>query len=99
MKTIFNPPPVEWKGKKYTAYEATQQQRYYEREMRRCKRHLIATDAAGQEDDYNKWKGKLKNLSSEYKAFSKKAKLPLQPERARVLGFGRAEAAKARRRK
>lgn len=97
MKTIFNPPPVEWKGKKYTAYEATQQQRYYEREMRRCKRHLIATDAAGQEDDYNKWKGKLKNLSAEYKAFSKKAKLPLQPERARVLGFGWKEAAKARR--
>lgn len=97
LKTIFNPPPVEWNGKKYTAYETTQQQRYYEREMRRCKRHLITTDAAGQQDEYDKWKGKLKGLSAEYKAFSKKVKLPLQPERARVLGFGRAEAAKARR--
>lgn len=97
LQTIFNPPPVDWQGKKYTAYEATQQQRYYEREMRRCKRHLIATDAAGQQDEYDKWKAKLKNLSAEYKAFSKKAKLPLQPERAQVLGFGRAEAEKAMR--
>lgn len=88
-------PPFEWQGEKYTAYAATQKQRWYEREIRRCKRHLIADEEGS--DDYNKYKAKLKNLSAGYKAFSKKAGLPLQPERARVLGFGTKEAAKERR--
>lgn len=97
LKTTFNPPPFEWQGKWYSAYAATQKQRWYERTMRKCKRQLIAHDAAGNQDDYNKWKAKLKKLSAGYKAFSKKANLPTQPERARVQGFGRSEAAKARR--
>lgn len=96
LKTTFNPPPIEWKGKMYSAYDAKEKQRWYEREMRKCKRELIANDAAGDEEQYNKWKAKLKKLSAGYKAFSKKAGLPLQMERARVQGFGRAEAAKAR---
>lgn len=97
LKTKFNPPPIKWKGKMYTSTDARDKQRWYERKMRKCKRELLAHDAAGNEEDYDKWKAKLKSLSSEYKAFSKAMKLPLQPERALVLGFGRKEAAKARR--
>lgn len=97
LKTKFNPPPIKWRGKLYTAAGARDKQRFYEREMRKCKRELLAHDAVGNQSDYDKWKAKLKKLSAEYKTFSKAMKLPLQPERARVLGFGRAEAAKARR--
>lgn len=93
----IDPPPFEWKGKEYTAYAARQKQRQYERTMRYYKRQLIANDAAGYEDEYNLYKKKLSDMSAEYREFSKKAKLPLQMERARVQGFGQREAAKARR--
>lgn len=98
----MDPPPFEWKDKQYSAYAATQEQRKYEREMRLCKRLMIAHEAAGNEDDYNNYKAKLKNLSKEYKEFSKKANLPLQMERARVTqadpdSIKKAQAKKAKR--
>lgn len=80
----IDPPPFTWDGKEYTAYAARQKQREYEREMRRCKRLMIAHDEAGNQDDYNHYKNRLKKKSAEYKAFSQKAGLPLQMERARV---------------
>lgn len=90
-------PPFQWGGKSYTAYQARQKQREYERNMRYCKRQMIANDAAGQEKEYNHYKNRLKKLSQNYRTFSAKAGLPLQMERVRVRGFGQREAAKARR--
>lgn len=93
----IDPPPFTWEGKEYTAYSARQKQREYERNMRYCKRQMIANDAAGQEKEYNHYKKRLKKLSQNYRTFSAKAGLPLQMERVRVQGFGQREAAKARR--
>lgn len=80
----IDPPPFEWNGKEYTAFTARQKQREDERKMRKCKRLMIAHNAAGNEDDYSHYKARLKKLSKEYKLFSAKAGLPLQMNRAVV---------------
>ena len=85
----IDPPPFEYQGKQYTAYEATQKQRQIETAMRKCKREMIGYEAAGLADDYQDSAVKLRRLSAEYKHFSKAAGLREQPERARVLGFDR----------
>lgn len=84
----IDPPPFEYQGKKYTAYEATQKQRQIERAMRKCKREFIGYEAAGQTESAQDSAIRLRRLSQEYKAFSKAAGLRTQPERARVDGFG-----------
>lgn len=96
LKNI-DPPPFEYQGKEYTAYEATQKQRQIETKMRELKRRLIGTRASGDEEYYNVNAIRLQRLSAEYRSFSNAANLRTQPERARVQGFGRKEAAKARR--
>lgn len=83
LKNI-DPPPFEYEGKKYTAYEATQKQRQIETAMRKCKREMIGNESAKQDEPYQNAAIKLKRLSAEYKAFSKAAGLRPQPERARV---------------
>lgn len=94
LKNI-DPPPFEYQGKTYTAYEATQKQRQIEAAMRKCKREIIGYEAAGQTDAQTDSSVRLRRLSNEYKAFSKAANLRTQPERARVAGFDTDEAAKA----
>lgn len=96
LKNI-DPPPFEYQGKTYTAYEATQKQRQIETKMRELKRRLIGFSASGDETAYTSNAIRLNRLSAEYKSFSRAAKLRTQPERARVQGFGRKEAARARR--
>lgn len=91
----IDPPPFEYQGKQYTAYEATQKQRQIERAMRKVKRDMIGYDAAGLKDDYTDSSIRLRRLSAEYKSFSKAANLREQPERARVAGFGQSHASKA----
>lgn len=83
----IDPPPFEYQGKKYTAYEATQKQRQIETAMRKCKREVIGYKAAGLDDDAQDAAIKLNRLSVEYKAFSKAAGLRTQPERAQVQGY------------
>lgn len=98
LKNI-DPPPLKYQGKTYTAYEATKKQRQIETKMRDLKRRLIGFDASGDEDAYTANAIRLRRLQQEYKAFSQAADLREQPERARVIGFGRSQAAKARRAK
>lgn len=98
LKNI-DPPPFEYQGKKYTRYEATQKQRQIETKMRELKRRLIGFDASGDEKAYTANAVRLRRLSEEYKSFSSAAGLRRQPERARVIGFDRSQAAKARRAK
>ena len=76
--------PFEFEGKTYTAYEATQKQRRIETALRKLKRDMIAYKAAGQDDAYLAASVKQKALKAEYKAFSKAADLPEQPERIRI---------------
>ena len=91
----IDPPPFEYQGKEYTAYEATQKQRQIETAIRQTKRECLAYESAGLEVDYTDASVKLRRLREEYKAFSKAAGLRTQPERLNVLNFGRSNSAKA----
>lgn len=94
----IDPPPFEYQGRWYTAYEATQMQRRIETAMRQKKRELIGYEAAGVEDEYINSSVKLRRLQEEYKNFSSAAGIRRQPQRARVQGFGNQQAARAGRR-
>lgn len=80
----IDPPPFEFEGKKYSAYEATQFQRRLETAMRAQKRKMIGFEAAGDKERYTAAKAKYRALSAKYKAFSKAAQLPEQRERLRI---------------
>lgn len=75
----------EYDGKKYTAYEATQEQRKVERTIRKLKREKTAYNAAGLTDEEQAVNIKLRRLNAKYKSFSKAAGLPEQRERMKVL--------------
>ena len=81
--------PVEYNGKSYTKYEATQKQRSLERAMRaqRQQIHLLEQGGAN-EDDIILARGRYRATSSEYTRFSKAMKLPQQRERVTVDGLG-----------
>lgn len=83
---------VEYQGKHYTAYEATQQQRKIERTVRKLKREQAAYKAAGVEEDAQAVTARIRRLNKEYKAFSEAAGLPLQRERMQVLYESNAQA-------
>ena len=80
----IDPPPFEFEGKKYSAYDATQMQRRLETAMRAQKRKMIGFEAAGDKEAYTAAKAKYRALSAKYKAFSKAAGLPEQRERLRI---------------
>lgn len=75
---------VDFEGKHYTAYEATQVQRRIERTIRKLKREQTAYKAAGLEEDPQAVTARIRRLNKEYKAFSNAAGLPLQRERMKV---------------
>lgn len=75
---------IEFEGKHYTAYEATQKQRQIERTVRKLKREQTAYKAAGLTEEYQAVTARIRRLNKEYKAFSEAAGLPMQRERMRV---------------
>lgn len=77
-----NRPKIEWRGKTYDDYTATQMQRSLERSIRKWERRKIAAKGTDEEAAINV---RLRSLNAEYKAFSKAAGLPTQQERVRVL--------------
>ena len=79
-------------GKRYTMYEATQQQRAIERAIRAQKRKVLLTVG----DDHKAAATRLTVLQQEYKRFSRAAGLRTEDERLHVSGFGVREAAEAR---
>lgn len=72
-------------GKTYTAYEATQEQRRVEREVRKLKREKAAYKAAGLHEEKQAVNIRLRRLNAKYKAFSAAAGLPEHRERMKVL--------------
>lgn len=84
LKNI-DPAPFEYQGKKYTAYEATQQQRKIERTIRKLKREQAAYKAAAAAPEYAAVTSRLRRLQKQYKAFSAAAELPMQSERTKIL--------------
>lgn len=76
---------VDFKGRHYTAYEATQKQRQIERTIRKLKREQTAYRAAGLTEDAQAVTTRIRRLNAEYKSFSEAAGLPLQKERMKVV--------------
>lgn len=81
-------PDFIFEGKKYTAYDATQEQRGIERAIRFYKTRLGGLTSAGfgkGDKTYDQTKALISKWSQKYTAFSKAAGLRTQPERARVV--------------
>lgn len=74
--------PKTFKGKEYTAYEATQRQRQMETSMRAQREKVqLLKDGGADPDDIMLAKCKYQGQLQEYAAFSKKMELPQQRER------------------
>ena len=86
---------IEYNGKSYNLYQATQKQRQIETAIRKTKRELIGYNASELKDEFSKASIKLQRQKQYYKDFSKAADLPLQNERHQVLDFNRSIAQKA----
>lgn len=79
---------IDYNGKHYTGYEATQHQRALERAIRKQKRRILVSEATGDAEKLQADQIRLQMLRQEYKRFSKAAGLRTQTERAEVAGFG-----------
>ena len=79
---------IDYEGKHYTMYEATQRQRKLERSIRNQKRRILVDEAAGDKERLPIDQTKLVRLQDEYARFSKAAGLRSQAERANILEFG-----------
>lgn len=82
-----------YNGKELTEYEAAQQQRYFERGIRRWKREYTALDAAG--EDTTEAAVKLKQWREKEADFLKQTSRRRDSSRSQMGGFGRSEAGKA----
>ena len=79
----------EYEGKHYTLYEGEQLQRKIETAIRQQKDFQIIARASGNKEAIANVQKNIKNLTEEYKKFSKVAKLDTRMERLRVSGYKR----------
>lgn len=97
---------VEYNGKTYTYYDASQIQRKMERTIREDKRELIGLDAAAREAkdaavknalnaDFTAVSVKLKSHEAKLRDFLEQTGRTNEKERQQVLGFGRSQSQKA----
>ena len=84
---------VTYNGQELSVYEASQQQRYIERQIRRWKREYMAMDAAGA--DTTEASVKLAQWRAKQKDFINQTGLDEDNFRSQVYGFGRNQATKA----
>ena len=75
---------VDFEGKHYTAYEATQKQRQIERTVRKLRREQTAYEAAGLQEEAQAVSVRIQRQNAKYREFSEAAGLPMQRERMRV---------------
>lgn len=75
---------VQYEGKHYTLYEATQKQRKLERSIRQQKRRVMAAEETGSQETLTAAKTRLTLLQQRYREFSKAAGLRVQQERVWV---------------
>lgn len=87
---------VDYEGKHYTMYEATQRQRKLERAIRNRKRRILIDQTTGDKERLAIDQTRLVILNDEYARFTKAAKLRSQRERANVPGFGQKQATEAK---
>ena len=79
---------VDYEGRHYTMYQATQHQRKLERAIRKQKRRILVDESAGDKEKLQQDQIKYQVLDQEYKRFSKATGLRLQHERMEMAGFG-----------
>lgn len=79
---------IDYDGKHYTLYKATQRQRGLERTLRKQKRKILIDEKTGDNDKLALDQTRYVVANDEYHRFSKAAGLRLQHERANVPGFG-----------
>ena len=82
-----------YNGKKYTEYEVSQMQRYYERARRRWKRAYLMQEAAGL--DTTESSVKMRSYMEKLKNLEEQTGMPSQHNRMIVAGFGKGEAGKS----
>ena len=82
-----------YNDKKYTEYEVSQMQRYYERARRRWKREYLMQEAAGL--DTTEASVKLRSYMEKLKNLEEQTGMPSQHDRMIVAGFGKGEAGKS----
>lgn len=85
---------ITYNGEKMTEFEASQKQRYIERQIRRWKREYVMMAAAKQ--PVNEAASKIINWQQMQRDFLKQTGLKHQIDREQVAGFGKSEAALAR---
>ena len=78
---------IDFEGKHYTLYEATQRQRSLERSIRKTKRKILIDESTGDAEKLQWDQIRLVRTREEYHRFSKAAKLPEQYERMEKAGF------------
>lgn len=84
---------VKYNGKTLSYYDATQQQRYIERQIRRWKREYLMLDAAGM--DTTQASVKLAQWRATERDFCKQSGLDRDGFRSQAEGFGRSQASRA----
>lgn len=81
--------PIEWNGKKYTKYEATQRQRQLETTMRAQREEMALLEEGGaDEDDLINCRARYNATSHEYAQFSEAMGIPQERERVYSDGLG-----------
>lgn len=86
---------IDYDGKHYTTYEATQRQRRIESAIRKQKRRILVDEATGDKENLQRDQIKYHVLDQEYKRFSEAAGLRMQHERMGMPGFGAKQAREA----
>ncbi len=95
MLKEFEEKSITYNGNAMTEYEASQQQRYIERNIRRWKRENVAMKAARQ--DTAESAAKVKRWQETQKDFLKQTGLKRHGAREQIAGYGRKEAVGVRR--
>ena len=85
---------IEYEGKKYTAYEATQVQRKLETEIRKQKDQQIIARASGNKELVKESQQKITQLTYKYKQLSDVSGLPTRMDRLKVAKYRRLSVAK-----
>ena len=78
---------MDYEGKHYTMYQATQIQRQLETDIRKCKDEHILAKAAGDTVLQDKMQNQINLLKNKYVDFSKKAGLSVYNKRLTVSGY------------
>lgn len=80
---------IEYNGKEYTRYDASQVQRRFETEIRKQKDRQIIARTSGDKEEISNAQNKISQLTKEYNNFSKVAGLSTYKNRLQVSGYHR----------